>query len=133
MISHLEPPKRKPIPRRALTVRERTLISEILQANPAWADVDVSGTRVIAECGCGMCKSIYLDSDRPQNPSVLGTFGYIGRTEIRTLDDFGITVTLDQRDGKLDELYVDYVDLSAAGDRVLPDEWIEAAHTTQPM
>ena len=133
MSSHPQPPKRKAIPERPLTPRERRLVAEILQANPAWADVDLSGTRVIAQCDCGECKSVYLHSDAPQNPSARGKHGYIGRTEIRTTDDFGITVTLDQRDGRLDELYVNYVDLSTAGNRKLPEQWSEVARTTQRM
>jgi hypothetical protein len=133
MNNHLTTPKRKPIPQRPLTSREQRLVAEILHANPAWADVDVSGTHVVAECDCGECKSVYLDSGTPQNPSARGTYGYIGRTEIRTTDDFGITVTLDQRDGKLEELYINYVDLSEAGNRRLPEEWHEVVHTTERM
>jgi len=72
-------------------------------------------------------------ANAPQNPSARGTYGYIGRSEIRTTDEFGITVTLDQRDGKLDELYINCVDLSAAGNRTLPEEWNELVHTTEPM
>jgi hypothetical protein len=133
MKSHVRTAERKPIPPRPLTIRERELITEILQANAAWADVDASGIRVVAKCDCGNCRSVYLDSDEPQNPSARGTHGYIGRMEIRTIDDFGVTVTLDQRDGRLDELYVNYVDLAAAGDRTLPENWKEIAHTTEPM
>jgi hypothetical protein len=84
-------------------------------------------------CNCGECNSVYLESDTPQNPSARGIHGYIGRTEIRTTDDFGITVTLDQRDGKLDELYINYLDLSADGNRRLPDRWSQAMRTTEPM
>ena len=133
MSDHIQPPKRKAVPPRPLTMRERDLITEILASNPAWADVDVAGTRVVAQCDCGECETVYLDSDAPQNPSRGGTVGYIGRTAITTRDGFGITVTLDQRDGKLDELYIDFVDLNAPGNRPLPKDWQEVVRTTEPM
>jgi len=133
MTRQIEPARRKPIPERELTAQERAWITDILQANTSWADVDPSGTRVWAECDCGLCRSIYLRSDVRQNPSLLGTRGYIGRIEIRTADDFGITVTLDHLDGALDELYVNYVDLSERGDRTLPEHWREVARTAVAM
>jgi hypothetical protein len=77
--------------------------------------------------------TVYLDSPKPQNPSLAGTRGYIGRIEIRTADDFGITVTLDQHDGRLSELYVDPLDLREPGGRILPDQWQETGHITTPM
>jgi hypothetical protein len=128
-----QPPKIEPIPERALTGQERAWIEEILQANASWADVDVSGTRVWGKCDCGQCKSVFLRSDTPQNPSLAGSRGYIGRVEIRTADDFGITITLDHLDGALDELYVNYVDLGDKGDRALGDHWFEVAHTAVGM
>jgi len=88
---------------------------------------------VVAQCGCGECRTVYLDSDRPQNASLRGTRGYIGRIEIRTTSDFGITITLDQFDGKLDELYVNYVDLSDDGHRPFPHDWDESTHLVQAM
>jgi hypothetical protein len=87
-------PKRRPIPVRDLSGQERAWLQEILNSNPLWSDVDLSTTKVIAECDCGECRTAYLDS--PQNPAVNGTRGYIGRIEIRTDNEFGITVTLDQ-------------------------------------
>jgi len=56
-----------------------------------------------------------LYTEAQPNQSQSGTRGYIGRLEIRTADNFGITVTLDQHDGLLDELYVDYLDLEERG------------------
>ncbi|MGH7866530.1 MAG: hypothetical protein ACREP9_02600, partial [Candidatus Dormibacteraceae bacterium] len=128
-----EPPRRIPITERDLTPQERAWIAEIPQANASWADVDVSGTRVWGKCDCGQCRSIYLHSEAPPNPSLLDARGYIGRIEIRTADDFGITITLGHSNGALDELYVNYVDLSEKGDRALQDHWQEVAHTTVGM
>lgn len=124
---------KEPIEPRPLTPQERQWIQEILQHNPRWADVDLSGTRVVARCSCGNCQTVYLDNPEPQNPSLLGTRGYIGRIEISTTDDFGITVTLDQYDGRLSQLYVDPIDLREPGTRILPKHWQEKGHIVTPM
>src|SRR5271156_5305587 len=112
-------PKRRPIPARSLSAQERGWMQEILDSNRLWSDVDLSTTKVIAECDCGECRTAFLDS--PQNQSLRGTRGYIGRIEIRTNNEFGITVTLDHLDGKLSELYVNAVDLSDEGSRRFPE------------
>ena len=104
-----------------------------MEHDPRWADVDLNDTQVVAECDCGKCKTVYLDSSSPQNPSLAGTKGYIGRIEIRTIDDFGITITLDQKDGRLSELYVDPMDLIEPGNRIAPDQWQEKGHIVTPM
>ena len=101
--------------------------------HPDWADVDLSTTLVTAECDCGNCLAAYLAADHPQNPRLKGTKGYIGRIEIRTDEDFGITVTLDQHDGNLDQLYVDFLDLSAQGNRPRPTQCREVAHVYTKM
>jgi hypothetical protein len=93
--------KRIPISPRPLNKHERSWVQEIVEGHPDWADVDLNTTVVTAECDCGLCNSVYFEADCPQNPRLQGTKGYIGRIEIRTAEDFGITVTLDQQDGKL--------------------------------
>lgn len=130
MQSHNQP-NRRPIPSRELSRQERTWIQEILNSSALWSDLDPSATKVVAECDCGECRTAYLDS--PQNLAAKGTCGYIGRIEIRTDDEFGITITLDQLDGKLSELYVSAVDLSDDGSRPFPDHWGELAHIVEPM
>jgi hypothetical protein len=122
-----------PIPERDLNAQERTWIREILNAHQLWSDVDFSATRVVGKCDCGECKTVYLDSAAPQNPSLHGTRGYIGSIEIRTTNGFGITVTLDQLDGKLSELFVNHVDLHDPGNRPFPEEWQELEHLVVPM
>lgn len=124
-------PKRRQIPARDLNAQERSWIQEILNTNRLWSDLDLSATKVVAECDCGECRTAYLNG--PQNSTVKGTRGYIGRIEIRTNNDFGITVTLDQSDGKLSELYVNAVDLSDDGSRPFPKQWDELAHIVVPM
>ena len=44
-----------------------------------------------------------------------------------------ITITLDQSDGMLSELYVNPLDLRDPGNRTLPDQWREKVHTVIPM
>src|ERR1022692_34207 len=96
MNSYLHLPQRKPIEPRSLSPQERSWIHEILEHNPRWADVDLNAARVIAQCDCGKCRTVFLDSLLPQNPLLAGTKGWVGRIEIRTSDDFGITIALDQ-------------------------------------
>lgn len=124
-------PKRRAISPRDLDTRERTWIQEITGASRLWSSIELDNTKVVAECDCGECKTAYLDG--PQNTSLRGTRGYIGRIEIRTNNDFGITITLDQLDGKLSELYVNAVDLSDEGLRAFPEQWGEIAHIVEPM
>jgi hypothetical protein len=125
--------QRKAVTPRPLTAQERSWIQEILEHHPRWTDVDIAGIQVVAKCDCGKCRTVYLDSSSPQNPSVAGTMGYTGRIEVRTDDDFLITITLDQRDGKLSELYVDPVDLNEPRNRILPEVWRETGHTVTRM
>lgn len=124
-------PSRKAIPARELTVQERAWIQEILGTSPLWSDFDLGFTKVVAKCDCGQCRTAYLEG--PQNASLNGTRGYIGRIEIRTDNDFGISVTLDQFDGKLSQLYVNALDLSDDGSRPFPERWGEVAHIVEPM
>lgn len=132
-MKHLGEPRKEAIEPRHLSIRERTWVREILEHNPRWADVDANDIMVVARCGCGTCQSIYFDSPLPQNPSLAGTKGYIGRIEIMTSDGFLITVTLDQLDGRLSELYVNPLDLNEPGKRKLREVWEEKSHTVIPM
>jgi hypothetical protein len=95
--------------------------------------VDLNETEAVAECDCGKCRTIYLWCSAEQNPSLAGTRGYVGRIEVMTTDNFMITITLDQRGGMLSELYVNPLDLLEPGNRTLPDQWQEKAHTVIPM
>ena len=131
MIQPQNHPRRKLVPARDLNGQERAWIQEILDSNKLWADVDLGTTKVTAECDCGECRTVYLDS--PQNLALTESRGYIGRIEIRTDNEFGITVTLDQLHGKLSELYVNAVDLSDEGSRSFPGQWGEIAHIVEPM
>jgi hypothetical protein len=131
MTKSINHPKRRGIVARELGAQERAWIQEIIDTNRLWSDIDLSSTKVVAECDCGNCRTVYLDS--PQNTSLKGTRGYIGRIDIRTKDEFGITVTLDQLNGKLSELYVNAVDLTDEGSRPFPERWSEIAHIVESM
>jgi hypothetical protein len=133
LVSEMPIPGRKAITPRGLSAQESSWIREILASNPAWAHVDLSNTQVVAECACGKCKSVYLDSPVSEQPGLQGTKGYIGRIEIRTSDEFLITISLDQHDGKLSELYVDPLDLREPGERLLLEPWLEKSHTVTAM
>lgn len=77
--------------------------------------------------------NVYAAGNLIASDDQTGTKGYVGRLEIRTADNFGITVTLNRHDGWLDELYVDYLDLEERGDRPQPLEWTELAHICTKM
>jgi hypothetical protein len=129
----MHPPQQQPIEPRSLSTRERSWIHEILEHNSRWADVDINETHVIAQCDCGKCKTVFLDSASPQNPLLSGTKGWVGRIEIQTYDDFMITVALDQLDGKLSGLYVEALDLHEPGHRPFPKQWHEKEHIAVSM
>ena len=118
---------------RPLTQQEKSWVKEILDVNPEWTDVSVSSIEVNAESVAGNSHTIRLHMEGPPKQNQGGTKGYLGRLEIRTADNFGITVTLDQHDGSLDELYVDYLDLEEMGDRPQPLKWEELAHICTKM
>lgn len=54
--------------------------------------------QIVAECDCGNCNAAYLKAESNQNPYIEGAKGYIGRVESRTVEAFGITVTLDEHE-----------------------------------
>jgi len=95
--------------------------------------VDLKTARAVAQCDCGTCRTVFLESPSPQNPSLVGMKGWVERIEIITSDDFMITIALDQLDGMLSGLYVDAVDLLEPGDRAFPDQWQEKVHIVTPM
>jgi hypothetical protein len=115
-------------PLRSLTQQEQSWIREILNGNPEWTSFDPSSIRILAESVVGNSRTMKLYTENPSRRDQRGTKGYIGRVEIRTADNFGITVTVDQHDGLPDELYVDFLDLEERGDRLPPAEWEELAH-----
>ncbi len=118
---------------RSLPQQEQSWVKEILDVNPEWMDVNVSSLKVNVETVAGNSRTMKLCMDGPPKQNQAGTKGYLGRLEIRTSDNFGITVTLHQHDGSLDELYVDYLDLEERGDRLRPLKWEELARVCTRM
>jgi hypothetical protein len=121
------------IPVRPLTQQEQAWMTEILGGNPEWADISANSISVIEETVSGNSQTMKLFTEAPAKKKLSETKGYVGRLEIRTADNFGITVTLDQYNGLLDELYVDFLDLEEKGDRPRPLEWEELVHIYTSM
>ncbi len=117
---------------RPLTKQEHSWVREILDGNPKWNGVSAALVTVLAEVVEGSSIEVKLSSGT-EVKGLAGTKGYIGRLDIRTSDNFGITVTLDQHDGRLNELYVDFLDLEDGGDRPPPLKWKEVAHVHTAM
>jgi hypothetical protein len=112
---------------RPLTEREATWIHEILQARDDWKGADISRTEVVGEGPCDEGKSILLRAPEPENPRPEQGAGYVGRVVIGTGDGSLIEARLTQSDGRLQELFVLFVDPKHPR-RGLPDSWTEVSH-----
>jgi hypothetical protein len=118
---------------RSLTQQERSWVAEILSGHTEWSEVDVNEIHVLREHTTGNMRTVELSNGKNPIPSLRGTRGYIGRIEARTADNFGITVTLDQYNGLLAELHIDFLDLQEPGNRAKPNEWKELVHIYTKM
>lgn len=118
---------------RSLTQQERLWVAEILSGHPEWSEVNLNQIYVLDEHINGNMRTMELSKCAIPIPSLRGTKGYLGRIEVRTADNFGLTVTLDQYDGSLQELHIDFLDLQEPGDRFKPNEWQELAHIYTKM
>jgi hypothetical protein len=113
---------------RPLTARESTWIREILQSSQGWENADISRTKVVAEGPCDEGVSILLRAPEPENPDERGPIaGYVGRIVICTSDGGLIEVRLTQSEGRLQELFVLFVDPQHPR-RKMPDSWTESSH-----
>lgn len=118
---------------RPLTPQERPWVTEILSGHLEWFKVDLNEIHVRAESSTGNMHTMKLSKGTFQVECLRGTKGYLGRIEMRTADNFGITVTLDHYDGSLKEFHVDFLDLEEPGDRPQHQEWLELAHVYTKM
>lgn len=111
---------------RPLTPREASWIRAILQVNDEWREADISQTQVVAEGPCDEGISIKLQAPEPENPGATPTRGTIGNLWIDTDDGSTINVQLSRFEGRLQELYVLFIDPKHPK-RKLPDSWNEVA------
>jgi hypothetical protein len=117
----------KKVDPRPLTDREIGWISEIVKTRPEWSSADISRTEVIAEGASDDGISALLQAPEPEEPKLAGDRGYIGRIWITNLDDSIIEVRLTHINGRLNELFVLFVDPKHPH-RVLPERWTEVSH-----
>lgn len=112
---------------RSLTQQELGWIAEILRTREEWKLADISEAVVIGQERCDEGASILLSAPEPENASLHGTSGYIGRVCINTTCGAFIEVRLDHLGGRLHELFVLFVDPGKPS-RQLPDTWTEVSH-----
>ena len=117
----------KDIEPRPLTEQESTWIREILQSNEQWKDTAISGTEVIAEGPCDEGISIHLRGPESKRTELRSASGYVGRIVICTDDDSLIEIRLTYSYGRLDELFILFVD-PRNPKRTLPERWTEVSH-----
>jgi hypothetical protein len=116
----------KEIVPRPLTERESGWVRDILNASAAWRGVDFSKTQVVAEGqeDEGIC--FVLRADEPENLNEPSLLESVGNLWIHVDDGGTINVQLSQWRGRLQELYVLYIDPKHPN-RSLPDEWVEVS------
>jgi len=117
----------KEIEPRPLTEQESTWIREILQTNEEWKDTAISKTRVVAEGPCDEGISILLRGPESERTDLRSPSGYVGRIVICTDDDSLIEIRLTYSYGRLDELFILFVD-PRNPKRRLPERWTEVSH-----
>ncbi|HEX3154951.1 MAG TPA: hypothetical protein VHV32_10015 [Candidatus Angelobacter sp.] len=116
----------KEIEPRPLSEREASWIRDILRVNDEWRNADISTTRVIAEGPCdeGIC--LRLKAPAPENPGSDSDAGSVGNLWIQVDDGSTINVQLSQYEGRLQEIYVLFVDPKHP-ERKLPTSWKEVS------
>ena len=112
------------VERRHVSTEELAWIHDIASANPAWAEVQVSGLFVVAECACG-CRSVVLeDSEYVQNPRMVGHQGLVGELNVGIRfdgKDDVVSVLLHYTEGNLSLLEVIWYNFPEP----VPRHWIE--------
>ena len=122
----------KEIEPRSLTEREAAWIRDILQANEEWRDADISGTQVVAEGPSYEGISIVLRASEPENPKAKSMRESVGNLWIQVDDGSVINVQLSQFHGRLQELYVLFIDTKHPK-RKLPETWTEVSREAANM
>jgi len=116
----------KEIEPRLLSEREESWIRDILRANDEWRDADISRTQVIAEGPCYEGITFRLKAPAPENPNSKSATESVGNLWIQVDDGSTINVQLSQSGGRLQELYVLFVDPEHPK-RKLPESWKEVS------
>ncbi len=114
---------------RSPSEREAGWLRDILQVNDEWRDADVSQTKVVAEGWCGkngVSWSSILQAPEPENPNLKSKRESVGNLWIYVDDGSVINVQLSQFEGRLQELYVLFVDTKHPK-RKLPETWTEVS------
>jgi hypothetical protein len=114
---------------RPLNERETGWIRDILQVNDEWRDADISRTQVVAEGWCGengVSWSSILQAPEPENPNPKSERESVGNLWINNDDGSVINVQLSQFKGRLQEIYVLFVDTKHPK-RKLPETWTEVS------
>lgn len=114
---------------RPLTDRETGWVQDILQANDEWRDAEISRTQVVAEGPTGtngVSRSLILQAPEPENPNLKSKRESVGNLWINVDDGSVINVQLSQFEGRLQELYVLFVDTKHPK-RKLPETWTEVS------
>jgi hypothetical protein len=116
------------VPRRPLTSQEATWLRELVLASPQWADAEILGPHVAAECTCG-CRSVILEEpSHPQNPKLVGHQGLVGEislaVKVNGQDDV-ISVLLHFAEGSLSLLEVVWYNFPDP----VPCSWTEISRT----
>ncbi len=98
---------------RPLDEREAGWVRDILQVNDEWQDADVSQTKVVAEGWCGedgvnLC--MILQAPEPENLKMKSDKTSVGNLWINNDDGSVINVQLSQFKGRLQEIYVLFID-----------------------
>ena len=119
----------KEIEPRPLNERELDLIHDILCVNEEWKNADLTKTNVVAEGTCGrngVSFCYILRAPEPENPRATSERESVGQLWINTDDGAVINVQLSQAGGRLEELYLLFVD-SKNPKRKLPRDWVETS------
>lgn len=114
---------------RSLNARELDLIRAILCTNEEWKDADLSRTKVVAEGNCGRNGTSWcaiLRAPEPENLQARSQRESVGQLWINTDDGAVINVQLSQSEGRLEELYLLFVDTKDPK-RKIPERWVETS------
>ena len=116
----------KEIVPRPLSEREASWIRDILRVNDEWRHADITRTHVVAEGQVDEGIAFRLRAPEPENAQAKPTRESVGNLWIQLQDGSTINVQLSQFEGRLQELYVLFIDPKHPK-RTLPENWVEVS------